>query len=335
MRAPLRSVFCLIFGAAVVAGAVTGSRAAEKLTVGVLKFGTVNWQLRTVKDQGFDRAAGVDVEILPLASKNATGVALQAGEADLIVTDWIWALRQRAEGEDFVFAPYSNALGALVLGEDVAMDGLADLKGKKLGIAGGPLDKSWLVLRASTLRRSGSDIADHVDAVFGAPPLLSEQLRNGGIDAVLTFWPYAARLKAEGFVTALRVDGILAELGIDRAPALVGYVFRQRLAERSPTAIRGFFDAIAKANALLLSDDGAWERIRPLMKAANDAEFEALKAGYRAGVPDPASRDTSGAAKLFQIMKEMVQLNHDQPYAYDREGLIVMLDELLEEIEND
>jgi len=34
-------------------------------------------------------------------------------------------------------------------------------------------------------------------------------------------------------------------------------------------------------------------------------------------------------------LRRIVQLNHDQPYAYDREGLIAVLDELLEEIDSD
>jgi len=282
------------------------SIAAEQLTVGVLKFGTVNWQLRTVKDMGLDKAAGIDLEILPLASKNATSIALQADTADIIVTDWIWALRQRAEGEDFLFVPYTHSLGALVLAEGVVIKGFAGLKGKKIGIAGGPLDKSWLVMRASTIRHLGYDILDQSEPVFGAPPLLSEQLRQGRLDAVLTFWPYAARLKAEGFVTAARVENILAELGISRAPSLVGYVFRERLADRAPGSVKGFFQAIAQANEILRTDDAAWQRIRPLMKAATDAEFEALKAGYRAGIPDPAkAHETAGAVELFQIMKQM------------------------------
>ncbi len=280
--------------------------ANEKLTVGVLKFGTVNWQLRIVKDRGLDQAAGIDLKILPLASKNATSVALQAGSADMIVTDWIWALRQRAEGEDFVFVPYTRTLGALVLAKGVSIDGLAGLEGKRVGIAGGPLDKSWLVLQASALRHLDLNLAASVVPVFGAPPLLSEQLRNGGVDAVLTFWPYAARLKAEGFHTAVRVETVLAGLGIDRAPPLVGYVFRQRLADRAPQVVRGFIAAIAGANALLAADDSAWDTIRPLMKAADDEEFEALRAGYRGGIPDPNGYgDIAGAEQLFQIMKEI------------------------------
>ena len=48
---------------------------------------------------------------------------------------------------------------------------LADLQGKTLGVAGGPLDKSWLLLQAYA-ERSGADIAKRSRVVFGAPPLL-------------------------------------------------------------------------------------------------------------------------------------------------------------------
>ena len=298
------STLMAVVAFALLSMATAGS--AERLTVGVLKFGTVNWQLRTVKDNGFDTAAGVDLEILPLASKNATSVALQSGAADMIVTDWIWALRQRAEGEDFVFAPYTNALGALVLTKGTGFSGISALNGKRIGIAGGPLDKSWLILRASSLRKHGTDLADTAEAVFGAPPLLSEQLRQGGLDAVLTFWPYAARLKAADHVVALNVEDMLGDLGVDHPPSLVGYVFRKSFERKSPGLIKGFFQALSQANAVLKTDDSAWDAIRPLMKAANNSEFAALKAGFRAGIPSTVFvQDTSGAEQLFDIMRDM------------------------------
>ncbi|MGI9415993.1 MAG: ABC transporter substrate-binding protein [Hyphomicrobiales bacterium] len=293
--------------AAMVLTAVThGARAAEQLTVGVLKFGTVNWQLNTLKDQALDKAENIDLQILPLASKNATSIALQAGEADVIVTDWIWAQRQRAEGEDFVFVPYTRALGALVVARGSAVTDIAGLKGKRIGIVGGPLDKSWLIMRTWTRRTLGYDLAEHAEEVFAAPPLLSEQMRQGRLDAVLTFWPYAARLGADGFTTLVSVADVLGKLGVESAPPLVGYVFRKGAAEKRPQAFRGLFRAIARTNAHLARSDTAWDKVRPLMKAADDTEFAALKAGYRKGIPGAdAGGDLEGARKLFQIMKDL------------------------------
>jgi NAD(P)-dependent dehydrogenase (short-subunit alcohol dehydrogenase family) len=47
----------------------------------------------------------------------------------------------------------------------------------------------------------------------------------------------------------------------------------------------------------------------------------------------PNERQAHGTIKA--AMRRVVQLNHDQPYAYDRGGLIAVLDELIEEVGND
>ena len=46
---PLCRLACLLLLAVLLADGFVGAKANDKLTVGVLKFGTVNWQLRTVK----------------------------------------------------------------------------------------------------------------------------------------------------------------------------------------------------------------------------------------------------------------------------------------------
>ena len=49
-----------------------------------------------------------------------------ADAVDVIVMDWIWVSRQRGEGADFTFTPYSTALGALVAAKT---SGIGDLSG--------------------------------------------------------------------------------------------------------------------------------------------------------------------------------------------------------------
>ena len=279
--------------------------AADKpLSVGVLKFGTVNWQLDTVKTHRLDAAAGLSLEVSPLASENATSVALQAGEVDLIVSDWIWVMRQRAAGADFVFVPYSHALGALVAVAEDGIKRVEDLAGKRVGVAGGSVDKSWLLLRAWSERMLGFDIGERATPVFGAPPLLNEQLRRGDLDAVLTFWPDAARLEAQGYRRLAAVSELLAELGIEGPLPLIGYVFREKLAVERRDDLRAFFDAVAAANQILSASDQEWKRLRPLMRAGSDAEFDRLKAGFRAGLPIDFAVDLVQAEALYRILAE-------------------------------
>src|SRR5262249_35595662 len=160
--------------------------------IGVLQFGSVAWQLDVMRRHDLARAEGVRVDVVAFASNQATLVALQAGRVDTVVSDLLWVARQRATGADWSFVPYSSALGAVEVTAESSVHTLDDLMGRRLGIAGTPLDKSWLLLRLLSRQRMHRDLDDAVDKVFGAPPLLAEELVAGRLDAVLTYWQFAA-----------------------------------------------------------------------------------------------------------------------------------------------
>ncbi len=125
-----------------------------------LKFGSLSWVLETIRAEGLAEKVGLKLEIIEVATNQAGPVALLSGDADVIVSDWPWALRQRGLGEHLKFAPYSSALGAVMVPKDSKIAQLADLEGKKLGVAGGAIDKSWLLLRAYSRKTLGKDIGD-------------------------------------------------------------------------------------------------------------------------------------------------------------------------------
>ena len=107
-----------------------------KVNISVLKFGTVNWELDTIKRLELDAQNGFEMEVNGVAGGAAAKVAFQAGETDVIVTDWLWVARQRAQGKDYRFIPYSKAVGSLIVKNDSPIMTLEDLKGSKVGIAG-------------------------------------------------------------------------------------------------------------------------------------------------------------------------------------------------------
>ncbi|WP_020178591.1 ABC transporter substrate-binding protein [Methylopila sp. M107] len=288
------------------AASLPRARAAQPLTIATLKFGTVNWLLDTIKAEAGKAGAAAPFERIELASTQALTVALQAGQADLAVSDWPWAMRRRIEGETFRFAPYSSALGALMAGKDAKIEKLADLKGKKVGVAGGPIDKSWLLLRAYAQKEVDGDIATMVEPVFGAPPLLNEQLRLGRIDAVLTFWNFAARLDAQGYRRVIDVSEVMKRLGLEPPPPLVGFVWRDQLGETKGSELDAFFHAVRAANETLKTSDEAWERLKPSMQLQSDAEFTRLRDYFRAGVPGPWSEaELASSKKLYGLLAEL------------------------------
>ena len=76
---------------------------ANKIKIGSLQYGSVNWELKLIQDLEIDKKNGFELEIVELASKN--DVALQGEAVDMIVTDWFWVSRQRNEKGYFLLFP--------------------------------------------------------------------------------------------------------------------------------------------------------------------------------------------------------------------------------------
>ena len=278
---------------------------APKVRVGVLKFGTVNWELDTIKHNKFDAANGIEVDVVYFAGEDATNVAMLAGDLDVIVSDWLWVSRQRSEGEDLTLAPYSTAVGAIMVKNEAPIREIPDLVGKKSGIAGGSLDKSWLLIQGLAERDHKSDLAKESDLVFGAPPLLSEKALSGELDAVLNFWHFCARLEANGFRRLIGADDAAKSLGASGPVSALGYVFRDKWADENPDAAMGLVKASAEAKRLLARSDDEWRRLAPIMRAEGK-ELEVLRDRYREGIPNrPLAEEESDAAKLYEVLAQL------------------------------
>lgn len=164
-----------------------------QLRAAMLASGTVNWEISTIKTHEFDRKNGFELAVQDYADNGATRVAFEGGEADTMVADWIWVANQRASGKDYVFIPYSRAVGGLMVKDDSGIKALPDLAGKKIGIAGGPLDKSWLILRAYARQLHDMDLAAETEQVFGAPPLIFKSALSGETAGTINFWHFSRR----------------------------------------------------------------------------------------------------------------------------------------------
>ncbi|HSB73797.1 MAG TPA: ABC transporter substrate-binding protein [Candidatus Methylomirabilis sp.] len=275
----------------------------NQIRIGALKYGTVSWELDVMETHGLAAREGVEPRVVWLASPGATAVALQGGAADLIVTDWIWVSRQRAEGRPYSFVPYSLTVGGVMVRPDAGIRQLADLRGRRLGVAGGPVDKSWLLLRAYGRRTLGEDLARVAEPSFGGPPLLNELMLRGDLPAVLNYWQYGAQLKAAGMRELLGIPEVLRGLGVPEPVPLLGWVFDERWAATHRNVLTAFLRASYAAKQILLASDAEWERIRPLTGAGDPRGLHALRDAFRDGVPrrfGPAEMDA--AARVFAIL---------------------------------
>jgi NitT/TauT family transport system substrate-binding protein len=285
--------------------AVAPAAAADTVRITAQKTGTLAWELAIVRAHGLDRQAGLEIVATDLATPEAGKIALRGGSADVIVSDWLWVSRERALGGKLVFYPYSSALGAVMAAPRSPIQALADLKGRSLAVAGGPLDKSWLLLQAA-LKQDGVELKTQASIAYGAPALLAAKTLRGEFDATLNYWNLCADLEAKGLRRVAGIEDILPRLGARGASAMLGYVFDERWAAQHRDAVAHFIAVTRKAKEILASSDDEWWRIAPLAGVADAAALRILRDRYRAGVPRrPIADEEADARVLYGVLARL------------------------------
>jgi len=286
------------------------SYASDKtiLRLGVLAYGTVNWELAVMRQEKQMETETYRLQVIPMANPQAGKIALQSGAVDIIIADWIWVSYQRSLGRDYTFYPYSNTTGALVVAKDSKIKTWRDLKGKRLAIAGGELDKNSLLLQALMQKQGQGELFQQIEKVYGAPPLLAQQLKQQRVDALLTYWHYAARLQAEGYKVLMTGADILQDLGVDVSVPSIGYVFNRTWADQHQAAVRAFLVQAKQAKDRLCTVDAVWQSIQNLTHAKSVQENQLLRQRYCAGrVTSWGSAERQAADDIYQYLQKISQ----------------------------
>jgi len=299
----------ILFLLALYVPALVQAESLPQVKVGMLQFGTAHWELAHIQAAGLDRDEGYELVLTPLANSSAGLLALTGGSVDWIVADWVWAGKRTLDGDPLRFLPFSSQIGQVMVPLDSDIDSIAALSGKRIGVAGGPQGKSWQLLDAAA-KQQGVDLQRDAQVSFGAPPLLNRELEAGRLDALLTFWHFAARLEAGGaFKPAFSARSIATELGLDPRLPTLGYLAHASWVEQNQKVAESFKRSVYAAKKALRHDE-PWPALRPLMRAESDAVFEALKRGFREGEPlpglDPALIDS--ARRAWPLLGEQGEL---------------------------
>ena len=258
---------------------------ANYIKIAVLKYGSVNWEYNVIKHHKLDKKNNVKIQKVEVTNKDASAVAFLSKSVDIFVTDWIWVSKQRNKGNLVSFLPYSNSAGSLMIKKGEEINSFLDLKNKKIGVAGGSLDKSWLFLRAYAIKKYEKDPLTFFKTSFAAPPLINGLLRNNQLDAAYNYWNYTARLEALGYEEFLTLKDILPYIGIEGELPLIGYVFREGFVQENEVTLKGFIKASNEARKILKTSDNEWLRISEMTGAKNQLMLEKIRDGFRKGIP--------------------------------------------------
>jgi NitT/TauT family transport system substrate-binding protein len=289
---------CLLIG-------VFPALAGETLRIGSQKTGTFAWQLDVIRRHGLAGSAGLDLKVSEYASPDAGKLALNSGSVDIAVVDWLWVARARALGAKLLFYPYSSSVGSVMVKGDSELQKIGDLKGKVLAVAGGPLDKSWLIVQAAAMRQ-GIDLKRETTLQYGAPPLIFQKLQQGEAEASLNFWNFCARQEAQGYRRILDVRDAQAALGLKEPIAAIGYAFTEEFAAAHKSTIDRFIAVAQKADDIMLRSDAEWDALRPLMNAEDEWTFKTYRDRTREGMPRrPIAAEIADARALFRTLADI------------------------------
>lgn len=275
-----------------ISACLSTSAFAEKTTlkIAVQTSGTLDWELSVLPE-----SPDFKIAIQPVATSEAAKIALQSGAVDMIVSDFLWVSQTRNTGFDFTFYPYSNTSGALVVAANSSIKNVKDLVGKRIGIAGGELDKNWLLLQAVG-KKENLDLNKTIEKAFGAPPLINEQLKNQRADAVLTHWHFAAQLESQGYKQLFDGKALQQNLGIAENVPTLGYVFKESWANAHKTELKAFFAATSESKNHLCDDINLWKKTTAKMENSSDI----LRQRYCDG--RVTSWNPQAAEKLYSVL---------------------------------
>jgi ABC-type nitrate/sulfonate/bicarbonate transport system substrate-binding protein len=182
------SVLIVAFTAVLPAPAV--GQEPIKVTMARLAFPSLTTlMVDVVKDQGFDKKHGIDLELKSFGAVSAYYAALATGEVDMLPAGPHVLQKMRNEGVPIkAMLTYARLNALAVITGDPSIKTIADLKGRTIAADMGSSEYQILALFG---RRQGVVFGKDVTVVQAGPPLARTQLAAKRVDAAMTWEPSA------------------------------------------------------------------------------------------------------------------------------------------------
>jgi len=185
----------------------------------------------------------------------------------------------RSEGKDIiviygVFSP----VNMVFVRKDSPIKTLTDLKGKKLGVFGGPGSTTFAFLAVLAKNWYGIDLFHDAELVTAPAPALAELLGKGDIDAALLGTVESIQTFAQDRYR------VLADLSAEyrahqggRAPAHVTVATNEEFATSHPDIVRDYLKAYKNALQYVHAHPEVWDEYAESIKMSNAAERALLR----------------------------------------------------------
>jgi ABC-type nitrate/sulfonate/bicarbonate transport system substrate-binding protein len=232
-------------------------------------------------------------------------VGLRTGDFDISAGGFLDLLRQRQQDLEVKairgFIKFGNPIVATA---DKPYETLADLEGARFGtVSTAVLD--WMVIRTAGVLAYDFDVETDAIPTTSSPPLITELMMNGELDAAWQFSDFTLAPLHEGTLKEItNVAALMEEADLDPNAFYLTYHLTDQWAAEHPEAVVNLIAAMDEAVELMMTDDSIWPEL----------------AAY-SGVEDP---------ELLPAFIEMQREAFDTEFSADKlEATQTLLDELI------
>lgn len=254
-----------------------GARDQQPFTIGVIP-GVQDFVTFVMDSAGiFERLELRPTTVRPL---NPASLHLMIAErkVDIGFGGFTTMAEARAQGKDVivvhgVFSPVNRVF----VRPDSPLRSLSDLRGRKLGIFGGPASTTFTFLAVIARAWHGLDLFEDVELVTAPGPALAGLLDRGQIDAALLGTTESIRFAAAGTYRTLVDLSAEYRRHKGRAPAHVTITTNETFAAARPDTLRRFLEAYRAALAYVREHPDVWAAYARTIDLATDAEAAAFR----------------------------------------------------------
>ena len=250
---------------------------------------------------------GLQAEKLELLSPANLHLMVAERQVDIGFAGFTTMATARSEGKDLivihgVFSPVNMVFVA----KDSPIQSLRDLKGKKLGVFGGPGSTTFVFLAVLAKKWNGIDLFRDVELVTAPAPALVELLGKGDVDAALLGTVESIQMFAQQRYRVLvdLSDEYKAHQG-GRAPAHVTVATSEQFANANPDIVRDYLKAYEATVEYIRAHPVVWEEYAKSINVENPEEIKLLQQKMLPNIVDKWDDDQ------IQVQKDYLNLVHE------------------------
>jgi ABC-type nitrate/sulfonate/bicarbonate transport system substrate-binding protein len=258
-----------------------------------------------VKDQGFDRKHGLDLELRSFGAVGAFYGAQATGETDAGIGGPLVYQKMRLEGAPLrIIATMVDMTSMVVIARDPAIRSLTDLKGKT--IAAAVASSEYQILQVVG-KSKGLIMGRDVTVVPADPPLARTQLAAGRVDAAMTWEPAATLTMRDN--PAYRII-FNAKQGWREITGKDGWVLvlaaHEGFLRRSPEAVPRLVAAFRDAAQFMRSNPDDADRIVSKSLNLPPGAFKEMVVTPRLVYEVRPTTDTAARDSIWEVIKVAV-----------------------------